>query len=68
MVIAAAAVIAFGALGILAITDRAPNVTFPPNPMSRAASLQHVVVTTGEAKPEAMGEHESRLSSRPAPR
>jgi hypothetical protein len=54
MVIAAAAVIAFGALGILAITDRAPSVTFPPNPI-RAASPQHVVVTTGEAKSEVMG-------------
>jgi len=52
MVIAAAAVIAFGALGILAITDRAPNITFPPNPMSRAASSQHVIVTVGDMKSE----------------
>lgn len=60
MVIAAAAVIAFGALGILAITDRAPNVTFPPNPMSRAVSPQHVVVTVGETKSEPLREPASR--------
>ena len=68
MVIAAAVVIAFGALGMLAITDRVPNATLPPKLMSGAASPQHVVVTTSEAKSEAMSEREDPLRNPPSSR
>jgi len=68
MVIAAAAVIAFGALGMLAITDRAPNLTLPPKLMSGAASPHHVVVTSSEAKSGAMSERKDPLGNQPSSR
>jgi len=45
MVFAAAAAIAFGALGILAITDRAPTLTLPSHPLNKTAASQPVVMT-----------------------
>jgi len=64
MVLAAAAAIAFGALGILAITGRAPTIDFPPNPLNRSPSVQRVVATTNESKP--IGEAASTPASHAA--
>ncbi|MCC7546447.1 MAG: hypothetical protein IT532_01640 [Burkholderiales bacterium] len=50
MVFAAAAAIAFGALGILAITDRAPALTFPSHPLNRSASPQQIMATTSNGQ------------------
>ncbi len=52
MVLAAAAAIAFGALGILAITDRAPRLTFPSHPLNKAMPSQPVVMTSVDSKLE----------------
>lgn len=53
MVLAAAAAIAFGALGILAITDRAPTLSLPSHPLNKASTSQPVIVTTMDEKLEA---------------
>ncbi len=49
MVLAAAAAIAFGALGILAITDRAPMVSFPANPLNTTSAATQVIADTAHA-------------------